>query len=302
MPIKNILITGGTGLVGTALSNQLKESGYDIAYLSRSEVSDEKFFKWNPQKEEIDIESLRWADAIIHLGGASVAGKRWDAEYKKVMKDSRVKSLRLIREMMLEHDLKIDTLVSGSAIGYYGYDSGSIWKTEDSRFGDDFLATLTKEWESAADEFKDIANRIIKIRIGIVLSDKGGSLTEMSKPVKMGAGAALGSGDQYVSWIHIDDLSGIFVKAIEDEKMTGVYNGVAPEPVTNRHLMRSIAKTLGKPFILPNVPAFVMKIMLGEFSSSVLGSSRVSAEKVINSGFQFRYDKLESALENLLRK
>lgn len=300
MPIKNILITGGTGLVGTALTEHLEKKGYEVAYFSRSGVKGQKSFLWDPLKGEIDLEGLKWAQAIVHLAGAGVADRRWDPEYKKLMKDSRVRSLELMREKMLENDLSVEVLVSGSAIGYYGYDSGSVWKTENSRFGDDFLATLTKDWERAADGFTDIAGRITKIRIGIVLSSEGGSLKEMSKPVRLGAGAALGSGDQYVSWIHIDDLAAIFIKAIEDDAFAGTYNAVAPEPVTNKELMKSIAKTLGKPFFLPNVPGFVLKIMLGEFAASVLGSSRVSAEKILKSGFEFEYTKLEPALKDLL--
>ena len=301
MPLNNILITGGTGLVGSRLTEMLEQDGYQVAHLSRNpSKSKHKAFGWDVAKGELDESALEWADAVIHLAGASIAGKRWSAERKKELRESRIKSLDMIREACNTLGKFPEVLVSGSAIGYYGYDSGAIWKKENSRFGDDFLATLTKDWEDAADAFGDQNTRIVKIRTGIVLSTKGGSLPLMVKPVKFGIGSPLGSGEQYVSWIHIDDICGIFKWALEDKAATGVYNGAAPEPVTNETLMRSIARTLGKPFFMPNVPAFVMKMVMGELASGVLGSSRVSSEKVIEEGYSFQYPEINSALKDLL--
>jgi len=304
MPQK-ILITGGTGLIGSRLTELLLQQGHHISHLSRSPSKNEKIptFKWDVTKQEIDKEALKDIDTIIHLAGAGIADEKWSKERKKVILESRTQSTQLLNTALKEHDHSVQTFISASAIGYYGYDSGGVVKKEDSSFGDDFLATVTKAWEAKADELsKDHDSiRAVKIRIGIVLSEKGGALAEMAKPVKFMAGAPLGSGEQYMSWIHIDDLCRIFVEAVENEKLEGIYNGVGPNPVTNKELTKQIAKSMGKPLFLPNVPPFVMKLMLGEMASMVLGGSRVSSEKIEKKGFKFAYSTMEEAVNDLLK-
>jgi len=305
MPQK-ILITGGTGLIGSRLTELLVQKGHKVCHLSRSPGKNDivPTFKWDVVNQTIHADALKDVDTIIHLAGAGIADERWSKERKKVILESRTQSTQLLNTALKEHDHTVKSFISASAIGYYGYDSGGVVKKEDSRFGDDFLATVTKAWEAKADELSEahVKIRAVKIRIGIVLSEKGGALAEMSKPVKLFAGAPLGSGDQYMSWIHIDDLCNIFIHAAENKKIKGIYNAVAPYPVTNKDLTKQIAKALGKPLFLPNVPSFVMKIMLGEMASMVLGGLKVSSEKIEESGFKFKFTDCESAVNDLLKR
>jgi uncharacterized protein (TIGR01777 family) len=217
--------------------------------------------------------------------------------------DSRVKSAALIFRSLekLEEKDRPNVFISASGIGYYGYDTGSILVSEASNPGDDFLATVCKEWELAADTFKELYIRVVKFRIGLVMSNAGGALPVMMRPVKFGVGAGLGRGDQYMSWIHIEDLARMFLKGLEDDDMDGNYNAVAPNPVTNKELMRTIAKELNKPFFLPNVPSFALKMVMGEMASMVTGGNKVSSDKIATTGFEFNFRKLEIALENLLK-
>lgn len=299
---KTILITGGTGLVGQRLTELLIAKGYQVQYLSRNpdKVSGIKSFHWDVKNQEMDKDALKDADVIVHLAGAGVADKKWSKERKKEILDSRTKSSELIAKTLSENTHKVKTVVSASAIGYYGWDTGGVVKKEESRFGDDFLATVTKAWEAEVDKIESSDIRVVKLRIGVVLSEKGGALKEISKPVKMGAGAALGSGDQFMSWIHIDDLCEMFIHAIENENLKGAFNAVAPNPVTNKELTKLTAKALKKPFFLPNVPGFVLKLTLGEMASIVLGGSKISSEKIESAGFNFKFEKADAALADLL--
>lgn len=296
------LITGGTGLVGTRLTEILKEQGHSVRYLSRSSGTKNgiKAYAWDIEKQTMDQAALDGVDAIIHLAGAGVADKSWTKERKKEILDSRTKSTQLLRETLKSIDHKVKAFISASAIGYYGWDAGGVWKKEESRFGDDFLATVTKAWEEEVDHIEGLGIRVAKLRIGIVFSEKGGALYEIAKPIKFGVGAPLGAGDQYMSWIHIDDLSNMFIYACENEQVSGVYNAVGPNPATNKEITKSTAKVLGKPCFLPNVPGFVLKIMLGKRAAMVLGGSRVSPEKIMEAGFKFEYPELDAGLRNLL--
>lgn len=303
---KTILITGGTGLIGGRLTELLLKQGHEVRYLSRNPQKADKIptFKWDINQQEIDPEAFKGVDAIVHLAGAGIADKKWDKKRKKVILESRTKSTQLLKKYLLETDHQISTFVGASAIGYYGYDSGGVWKKEESRFGDDFLATVTKAWEEEVDalekECKDV--RTVKLRIGIVLSENGGALKEMVKPIKWGVGASLGPGDQYMSWIHIDDLCSMFVYAIENDSVQGVYNAVAPNPVTNKAFTKLAAKALKKPLWLPNVPSFVLKLILGEMASMILGGSRISCEKIEKVGFTFQYTEASTAVNDLLKR
>ncbi|MBL6447547.1 TIGR01777 family oxidoreductase [Fulvivirga sp. 29W222] len=297
-----VLITGGTGLVGSRLTELLQEKGYKIRYLSRSpgKVKDVEAFVWDVEKQTIDIKAFDGVSYIIHLAGAGVADEKWTPARKKVILESRTRSTALLKDALRDYPNNVKAVISASAIGYYGFDNGDRWQVEGSRFGDDFLATVTKAWEAEADLIRELGIRVVKVRVGVVLSENGGALKEMGKPVKLGLGAPLGSGDQYMSWIHIDDLCNIFIYAMENENMSGSYNGVAPHPVTNRDLTKSIAKEMGKPFFLPAVPSFALKLALGQMAGLLLGSSRVSSERIESEGFKFKYPEIKGALHNLL--
>ncbi|MDX1628442.1 MAG: TIGR01777 family oxidoreductase, partial [Fulvivirga sp.] len=283
----------------------LLEKGHKVRYLSRnpSKTDEIPAFQWDVNNMEMDPAALAGVDTIIHLAGAGIADKRWDKERKKVILQSRTRSTQLLKEQLRQNDHQVKNFVSASAIGYYGYDTGGVVKKEDSRFGDDFLATVTKAWEAEVDEIgKEISGlRVAKLRIGIVLSEQGGALKEMAKPVRYYVGAPLAGGDQFMSWIHIEDLARMFVYAAENEQMSGVYNAVAPNPVTNKELTKATARALGKPLILPPVPGFVLKLMLGEMASMVIGGSKVSSEKIESAGFNFKYTEVQPAIDDLLK-
>jgi uncharacterized protein (TIGR01777 family) len=295
-----ILITGGSGLVGTQLSEQLTKDGHEVSHLSRTiGGSNYPTFKWDLKKGFIDEEAFVGLDHIIHLAGAGVADERWTEKRKKLILDSRVDGVRLLYDYVSKLDVKLKSFVSASAIGIYGGDTGDVLLKEDSPYGNDFLAEVVKSWEAETDTFSKIT-KVAKVRIGIVLSEKGGALPEILKPIKLYAGAPLGTGEQYLSWIHINDLCAIFAYVVS-ENLQGVYNATAPNPVTNEAMTKAIAKTVNKPLILPNVPSFVMKLMLGEMAQIVLGGNKVSGEKIIKTGFRFEYDQLQDALRDLLK-
>ncbi len=298
-----VLITGANGMLAKRLVPKLLEKNYEVHQLTRGTSANEvPTFKWDYAKGFIEEGALDGVDYIIHLAGAGVGDKKWSRERKKEIKDSRVKTAALLFDEVQKNNLPLKAYISASAIGYYGYDTGSIEKKEGSRFGDDFLATVVKEWEAEADKFAEAGIRTVKLRSGLVLDAKEGPLKKMSGPIKAGFGAALGRGDQYISWIHIDDLCELFIKAIEDEALNDVYNAASPGPVTNKDFMRGIAKVLKKPMFLPNVPGFVVKLMFGQMASMVLGGTKVSVEKISATGFEFKHPELTAALQDLIGK
>jgi uncharacterized protein (TIGR01777 family) len=302
--MKKILITGGSGLVGTALSQLLKDEGYIVAHLTRRRKEDYPFeqFEWDIENQEMDEEAIRFADVIIHLAGAGVADKKWTDKRKKVIIDSRTESAALLHNTIGKMPEQAPQhFISASAIGYYGMDSGDKWVDENSEAGNDFLANVTKKWEASADQFESLEIPTAKIRIGIVLTDKGGALPQLAQPIKLFAGAPLGSGKQWMSWIHIEDLIRLFLHVMEN-KLTGVYNGVGVNPATNKEVTKAVARVLDKPLILPNVPAFAMKLILGEMAQMVLGGNKVSAEKMLKSGFDFKFESLDSALDDIYKR
>ncbi|MBC5993115.1 TIGR01777 family oxidoreductase [Pontibacter cellulosilyticus] len=301
MPGK-ILITGGSGLIGMRLSEMLIDLGYEVAHLSRNpnKVSSYKTFKWDVAKGYIDDNAVSYADYIINLAGASVADEKWSEERKKEIINSRVESIKLLHKCLSQSEHHVKGFISASAIGIYG-DSGDRLVSEESSYADDFLAEVCKAWEDAAWQMRELDLRTVIFRLGIVLSDKGGALPQIAKPVKMLAGAPLGSGKQYMSWVHIDDACRLFIRAIEDTQFEGVYNAVAPHPVTNQEFTKELAEVMHKPLVLPNVPAFALNLMMGEMSEVVLASQRVSANKVMQTGFTFEYNYLEEALESFYK-
>ncbi len=299
---KNILITGGTGTLGSTISKYLADEGHSIRVLTRSAPGNSpyKMFQWDPGNGQLTEEALDGVNVIVNLAGESIADKKWTREQKNLILKSRVDAIKLIHDVVSKMEVKPEAFISASAVGYYGYDTGSILVKETSRFGDDFLATVAKEWEDSADAFTNIGVRVFKMRIGIVLSKKGGALAKMLPPVKLGIGAGIGRGDQYLSWIHEEDLAALINFAIKNQ-CEGTYNSVAPNPVTNREFMKSLARVLKKPFFLPNVPGFIMKLALGQRASMVLGGNRVSSEKLQDEGFVFTYPELDGALRKILK-
>ncbi len=299
---KNILITGGSGLIGRVLTPLLQAKGHKISWLSRSGISIEgvKGYRWDIEKMTIDREAVEFADVIVHLAGEGIANGRWTVSQKKKILDSRTQSTRLLCRALSEEEDVVSQVISASAIGYYGMDNGDRILTEDDQSGDDFLAEVTSQWEQEVDQIASPSINATKLRLGVVLTAEGGALEKMSMPIRWGVGAALGTGDQYMSWIHVDDLCSMIMYLLENNT-PGVYNAVTPYPVTNSEMTKAIAGQLNRRILLPNIPRFVLKIMLGEMVNMLLGSSKVSSSKIQKEGFQFRYPTLESALKNLIR-
>jgi uncharacterized protein (TIGR01777 family) len=265
-------------------------------------ISGVDVFQWNVEEGYINEKAIAQADYIIHLAGAGVADKRWTKSRKQEILESRTKSAQLLYETLKQTRHTVKAFISASAIGYYGYDTGQKLITEQSAAGDDFLANVVQAWEASVQQISQLGVRVVNFRIGIVLSEKGGALAKIIQTIKVGAGAPLGSGKQYFSWIHIDDVCRMFIQAIKNEGMQGIYNAVAPHPVTNEELTKAAAHVLDKPLVLPNVPAFALKLALGEMAAAVLGGSKVSNQKITATGFMFQFAEITQALEDLLLK
>ncbi|MCS6822635.1 MAG: TIGR01777 family oxidoreductase [Microscillaceae bacterium] len=301
---QNILITGGTGLIGKALTPLLKNRGYKVSYLSREKkyYPDIDVFRWDIAKKFIEEESLLQADGIIHLAGAGVADKKWTPERKREILESRTKSTELLAEKLQALGKKPEVFVSASAIGIYGADTGDKWLYEESIYGDDFLAEVTKAWERSVGLIEAQEIRTVKLRIGVVLHKERGALPKMAQPIKLGLGASLGSGRQYISWIHWYDLCQMFLFAIENQAIKGVFNAVAPQPVTNTEFTKTLAQVLKRPLLSPiAAPSFMLKLALGEMATMVLGGNRVSCQKIEKAGFQFQFPQLKMALEEIYK-
>lgn len=299
-PIKTVLITGGTGLVGRELSQLLTSKGYKVTHLSRNPTQkDYQTFYWDIKKGEIDDEAITSADAIIHLAGAGVSDKRWSEDWKKEIYNSRIDSTKLLKDKVAKLNPDLKHFISASAIGYYGWDTGEQLVDESSPKGSGFLADVVEDWEKETDSFNELSLKVSKVRIGIVLSEKGGALVELMKPIKFWVGAPLASGTQYMSWIHITDLCRIFVHILE-QSAEGIYNGVAPHPHTNKEFTMRVASMLKKPLWLPNVPKFALRLIVGEMADILIGGNRVTSKKVEKIGFNFQFATLDDALQDLL--
>jgi uncharacterized protein (TIGR01777 family) len=296
---KTVLITGGSGLVGTRLTEILLECGYQVRHLGRRQTSQNsvKTYTWNIPSRFIEEGALENVNIVVHLAGAGVADQRWTKVRKKEILDSRVESTRLLLDRISTSKGQIDTVIAASAVGIYGSDTGDAWMEETTPAGEGFLAEVTESWENEIARFVELNLRVVTLRIGIVLSARGGALPKIAQPLKMGAGAAIGSGKQYMSWIHIDDLCRMVIQSIESVDINRVFNAVAPAPVTNKEFTAQLASILEKPLWLPNVPAFVLKAAMGEMSQIVLGGNRVSSKKIEATGFEFEYRDLRSALQ-----
>ena len=310
--METILITGGTGLIGKRLTEVLLEKGYAVIILSRSPDKSIpidpqlSYAAWNIEKQTIDRTAIEKANYIIHLAGASVAEKRWSEKRKKEILDSRIKSSALLVDTVRNYGNNLKAVISSSAIGFYGADdfSKEINRgfSENDLPSTDFLGNTCRQWEESIKPVASLGKRLVKLRTGIVLSNGGGALKEFVRPLKFGLATILGNGKQIISWIHIDDLVNIFLHALENEKMNGAYNAVAPKPVSNKELILQLAKKRNKFFIPFYVPSFILKIVLGEMSVEVLKSATVSSEKIEEAGLAFQYPTIETAVNNLTGK
>lgn len=302
--MKTILITGGSGLVGKKLSALLLENGYKVIWLSRERDFQAKIptYQWDYQRNKIDKEAIEQADAIIHLAGSNLGEGSWTRVKKQQIVESRVKTAQLLLETVKSMNKKLDAFISASAVGYYGVGiSEKIYTEKDTSRGNDFLSRTCRKWEGAAFKFRKEFNvRTVVIRTGFVVSKESDAFKKMLAPTRFGLGSPLGSGRQYLSWIHIDDLCRIYLKALEDTIMQGVYNAVAPEFITNAGFMRTLAKVMKRPFFMPNVPTFLLRLMMGEAADLILGGSRISAQKTEESGFEFTYKTANDAIRACL--
>lgn len=298
--MKNILITGGSGLIGKKITEQLTRDNYEVAWLSRSpDHGDQKVFIWDVNQKTIDPEAIKWADGIIHLAGASVADKRWTEERKKVIFNSRMESTRFLFDAIRVEENKPTVIVSASAVNYYGMDTGDRLINEEDKAGNDFLAHVVKNWEEEVKRFETLHMRTVMLRIGIVLSLEGGALPELLKPP---VAAPLGDGKQYMSWIHLSDLARMFRYALLTDSVHGPYNASGPKPASNKELSEKAAKLKGKPFINIGVPRFGLKLFLGEMAEMVLGGVKLSSSKIQSAGFKFRYKDIDEALGQLFHQ
>lgn len=304
-----ILITGGTGLVGRALVNHLLKKNYRVTILTRNidNLKPEKgvdYALWEVKKREIDVSAIAKADAIIHLAGAGVMDKKWTAEYKKEILESRTKSSELLIDTLRKDKHNVKVIVSASAIGWYGEDKipGHLF-TEDEPYDKDFLGEVCMQWEKSTEPAEQLGIRVCRLRTGIVLSKEGGAYPEFKASLKFGIASILGNGKQVISWIHIDDLCRAYIYALENEMMKGSYNAVAPAPVKNKLLTLTIAdKVKGKFYIPVHVPQFVLQTMMGKRSIEILKSTAVSSEKIMKEGFTFLYPEIKTAIAAIEEK
>lgn len=296
----NILITGGTGLVGTALVNKLKERNHTVRILTRSESEEENEFYWNIAEKKIDDKAFENLDCIIHLAGANIS-ERWTDDYKKELYSSRIDSANLLREYCEKKGIHLQSFISSSGVNYYGtFTSDQILTEESQIVENDFLAKLCVEWENAADQFSSIAERVVCLRTAVVLSRKGGAFPLLKKTVNLNIGSGVGTGKQWMNWIHIDDLVNMYVEAVENTSLNGKYNAVADEIPTNEVFMKKLAKAADKFFLPFNVPPFVMKSVFGEMSSIILEGTRADNKKIKSQGFDFKYSTVDEAFKNLV--
>jgi uncharacterized protein (TIGR01777 family) len=297
-----ILVSGATGLVGTALSRSLKEKGHEVIRLVRSAAKDEATeVNWNPEQGTINASELEGFDAVVHLAGESIAEGRWTDEKKKRIRQSRTKGTGLLSETLAKLKQKSEVLISASAVGFYGSRGDEILD-EQSASGSDFLAEVCREWELATQPAAQARVRVVNLRFGVILSNDGGALPKMLFPFRMGVGGKLGSGEQYMSWISIDDAVGAIEHALTNKTLRGPVNVVAPEAVTNYAFTKTLGRVLSRPTIFP-VPAFAARLVFGEMAdATLLASQRVEPQRLKESGFTFKYPELEGALRHVLNK
>jgi uncharacterized protein (TIGR01777 family) len=294
-----LLISGSHGLVGTALIKSLEADGHEIFRLVRHAPSSDSEIEWSPDRYSIALARLKGFDSVVHLAGESIASGRWDEEKKRKIRESRVKGTKLLSDALANLTRPPKTLISASAIGYYG-NRGDELLTESSPPGDDFLAGVCVEWENATELAAEKGIRVVNTRFGIILDSKGGALAKMLTPFRMGLGGKIGSGKQWMSWIALDDVVGAIEHVLASETVKGPVNFVAPNPVRNAEFTKTLGKVLSRPTIFP-IPAFGVRLMFGEMADALLLSSQRVEPKMLNeAGYQFRYSVLEAALRHVL--
>lgn len=294
-----ILITGGTGLIGNHLCNLLLKKGHTVSILSRTLSNKTNVYQWDIEHNYIDENAIKNCEYIIHLAGAGIADKRWTSKRKKLLIDSRVSSANLLFNKVQALNPKLKGFIAASGIGFYGATTSEEIFNEKSSSGNDFLSEVCIKWEEASLKFTSLNIRTVIFRTGVVFTKKGGALEKITKPIKQGIGAALGTGTQYMPWIHINDLCNMYLKAIENTELNGIYNAVAPEHITNTKLTQIIAIQLHKKVWLPNIPSFLLKLIFGKMAVILLEGSRVSSEKIKKTGFKFKFSNITDTLINL---
>ena len=298
----SVLITGGNGLIGKHLTSSLLSAGYTVSHLSRKidQIENVRVFLWDPRKRMIDPESIKGVDFIIHLAGANIGAKRWTRERKKEILESRIDSARFLHQTVIGSSIQPKAFISASASGIYGTETTEKIFNEDDPPSGDFLGKVCMHWEEAADLFASSGIRTVKIRTAVVLEKNDSALSKLMKPGKFGFLVQTGTGLQYMPWIHITDLTNIYLKAIEDTKMCGAYNAVSPQHVTHRDFMLVLAGLMNLPVLPVPVPGFVLRTVLGELSDVILKGSRVSCDKITAEGYSFIFNNLEDALRNVI--
>lgn len=293
----NILLTGGSGLIGSELTKILIENGHQVRILTREKEIEHPFYHWD--KDTIDEKVFENLDGIIHLAGSLIA-KRWTNSYKKEIFLSRIDTSNLLFEYVKKLEIPLKFFISASGTAYYGQiTSNKIFKESDEP-NIDFLGKVCVAWENAAYQFEKIGARVVCLRTSLVLSKNSEGFKLLKKPIQLGIGANLGDGKQWMPWIHITDLIQIYAQAVDNDKIQGSYNASSPQYINHSEFNHTLARKMNKPFFIPNIPAFVMKLVLGEMSSLVLNGSRIDATKIQETGFEFQYSTLEKALEELL--
>lgn len=297
-----ILITGGTGLIGKALTKTLTSQGHRVHILSRTPRTDAPVpeFYWNVEKQEIDEKAVEGVEHIVHLAGIGIADKRWTEKRKKEIIDSRVDSMKLITGIVKKKALRLKSLVGASAIGIYGMEPSEKIFSENDRGPEDFLWKACELWERSYDAIKPLSDKTTILRIGVVLSEKGGAMKRLLPIFKSGFGSPIGNGKQYMPWIHLDDMVSVIVESLFNPAFEGIYNAVATEHMTNAYFSESIAKALSKPFFMPAVPAFAMKLLYGEMANVLLRGARASNQRLLSTGFRLKYPELKQALEAIV--
>lgn len=298
-----VLITGATGLIGTELVSLLLQNGISVNYLTTSKkkiVNELNYngFYWSPEQGLIDENCLMGVVSIINLAGANIA-KRWTNSYKQEIIESRLLSSALLFKALKNNPNQVKQIVTASGTSIYPNSDTIIYDENSTQVNDSFLGNVVVKWEESTDKFASLGLKVCKLRTGIVISTKGGALVEMLKTIKLGLGSAFGSGKQIQSWIHIHDIAALYLFAIKNA-LEGVYNAVSPNPVTNQELTFTIAKVLKKPLFMPNIPKFVMKLMLGEMHELLFENRNLSAKKIEEKGFEFKYKTIDKALINIL--
>jgi uncharacterized protein (TIGR01777 family) len=298
-----ILITGGSGLIGRYLTSRLLEEGYSVAHLStkQDQFGRVRVHRWDPTKGILDPAVFDGVDYIVHLAGANIAERRWSEKRKKEIVSSRVDSSLLLYRKITENRIPLKAFISASAVGFYGSaTTGKIYSEIDPP-GSDFLASTCRKWEEAADAFERTGIRTVKIRNAMLLEKDDSALKRLLIPAKYGFLFSLGTGRQYISWIHIRDLCEIYLRAVEDQSFSGVFNAVAPEHVSHNEFMKVLSLNIKKPVLPISVPSFILKLIMGEMSSVVLNGSRISSEKITGNGFKFAFGNLNDTVADLLK-